>query len=165
MVVVCNTYPISRKTDYPFPNIFDRGSYSHFHYLHPVPYDVENGKFELDKAVRTDKGLFRGFDSHFVRISREAHYQAVDSRSQADYDEIVVKAEEQVLPIAVVYFRKCNRRANSERREVFDSESKPGSPRHKLLRTAKEKFRSVRKFFDNLTNPTEMAASAAPGAS
>ena len=55
--------------------------------------------------------------------------QAVDTRAQADYDEIVVKAEEQVtlsrtsvaqsgidpfvantqvLPIAVVYFRKRN---------------------------------------------------------
>lgn len=155
MVVLCNTYPISRKSDYPFPNIFDHGSYSHFHYLHPVPYNVETGKFELANAVRTDKGLYRGFDSHFARISREAHYQAVDTRAQADYDEIVVKAEEQVLPIAVVYFRKRTSPAEPtiESKHQLSGGIQSQAPNTQagkapsLLRAAREKFKSVRSFF------------------
>jgi len=81
------TYVISRKTDYP-----NNSSLSKFHYKYP------NGE-------RNDKALEAGFDSHYVCVSRQNGYQAVRAED-ADYDELVLKEEAQVLPLAIVYFKK-----------------------------------------------------------
>ena len=106
LTVTGNTYPISRKTDYPHPDKFVGGSISCFHYQHPVPYDPVTGVFDTRKAElsKSDKGMKAGFDSHFVSVSRRAQYQAVDSRKEYDYDELVLKEAAQILPIAAVYF-------------------------------------------------------------
>ena len=60
MVVVCNTYPITRKADYAFPDILCRESVSIFHYYHPIPYNPEKDEFELEGVTRADKGLKAG---------------------------------------------------------------------------------------------------------
>ena len=76
MVLVGNTYPISRKTDYEFPDKFVPGSVSKFHCAHPVPYDPTTGQFDMiaGNKTRSDKGLKAGFDSHFISISTSLKY-------------------------------------------------------------------------------------------
>ena len=108
LTVVGNTYPISRKTDYAHPDKFVGGSVSCFHYQHPVPFDPTTGIFDTRKAThhKSDKGMKAGFDSHFVSVARHTQYQAVDSMTEYDYDELVVKEAAQILPIAAVYFNK-----------------------------------------------------------
>ena len=47
MVLLGNTYPITRKTDYPYPDIMAKDSVSTFHYLHPIPYNFERQAFDI----------------------------------------------------------------------------------------------------------------------
>ena len=68
---------------------------------HPVPYDPVAKTYS--RAVKADKGLEAGFDSHYISISESKRNHAVDS-SDYDFDELVLKEAAQVLPIAVVYF-------------------------------------------------------------
>lgn len=110
LLCVChvgNTYPISRRTDYPHPDKFQGGSVSCFHFQHPVPYDEATGQFDTRAAnlLKSDKGMKAGFDSHYISISEKEGYQAVDSAAEYDFDEVVLKEASQVLPIAAVYFR------------------------------------------------------------
>ena len=107
LVLAGNTYPVSRRTDYRYPDNFQGGSVSCFHYQHPVPYDEVTNSFDMRAAElqKADKGLKAGFDSHFVSVSVKDRYHAVDPPTNYDYDEIVLKEAAQVLPIAVVHFR------------------------------------------------------------
>ena len=105
IVVVANTYPVSRRSDYVHPHLQIPGSVSVFHYNHPIPFDPQTQTFNSRQAQRSDKGLMAGFDSHFVSVSQKNQMQAVDTRDY-DFDEVVVKEKQQVLPIAVVYFSK-----------------------------------------------------------
>ena len=63
MVVARNVYPISRHEDYAYPNKYQPGSVSRFHYQHPVPYCAATDTFDLETAGadRADKGLKAGF--------------------------------------------------------------------------------------------------------
>lgn len=120
VVAVGNTYPVTRSADYPQASILEKESVSIFHYLHPIPFDFESKTYDLKSAGRSDKGLKAGFDSHYISVKASADYQAVDT-DDYDYDEIVVKSEHQVLPIAVAYFRKkaLNREKASGEAEQF----------------------------------------------
>jgi len=89
LVTVGLTYPISRKTDYD-PN----STISKFHYMYP-------------NQVRNDKALMPGYDSHYICISKRTGYQSV-TVDDADYDELVLKEETQILPLAIVYFSNKN---------------------------------------------------------
>ena len=62
MVVARNVYPISRE-DYAYPDKYQPGSVSRFHYQHPVPFCAATNTFDLEAAHagRTDKGLKAGF--------------------------------------------------------------------------------------------------------
>jgi len=116
LAVVGLTYPVSRKTDYAFPDdLGNSWDISNFHYCHPFPTQVieeaRKGNLEplktykLQKGKRYDKALQPGFDSHYVCVSTGHKYQAVIA-AHADCDELVVKEEAQTLPVAVVHFRK-----------------------------------------------------------
>jgi len=62
-------------------------------------------QLQADLRKRRDKALRPGFDSHFACVSMKSKYQAVGVEDE-DFDELVVKEEAQVLPVAVVYFEK-----------------------------------------------------------
>jgi hypothetical protein len=88
LCAVClgNTYPVTRRVDY------DTGaSISVFHYNHG-----KNG---------TAKALKGGFDAHAVAVSTTEEWQAASAVDAADYDELVVGSEEQILPFAKVTVR------------------------------------------------------------
>jgi len=113
VVVVGLTYPISRKTDYTYPDCYDTYSVSRFHFAHPIPEEAvvkaKEGDFSLVTVAmkkRHDKALEAGFDSHFVCVSPRKKYQAVQVGSEENLFELVVKEEAQVLPLAVVYVKK-----------------------------------------------------------
>merc|ERR1712098_951500 len=98
VVVMCqagvgNTYPVSRATDYDMPEHLGRNPVSHFHYLHPIPFNTETRRFERQDAPRDDKALKAGFDSHFASVSVRGHYEATDATDDYDFDELVVKEE------------------------------------------------------------------------
>ena len=102
MAAVSSTYPISRVTDYPQPDIFDNGSFSTFHYNHPVPFDAVTRKFDTSDMQRNDKCLKAGFDSHFASVSQAINMQAVDG-ADYDFDELVLKQKEQARPQHTVF--------------------------------------------------------------
>ena len=102
MAAVSSTYPISRASDYPQPDLFVPGSYSRFHYYHPVPFDPETNTYDSGNMQRNDKCLKAGFDSHFVSVSQTKRMQAVDGED-FDFDEIVLKQKEQARPKNTVY--------------------------------------------------------------
>ena len=104
MVLLGNTYPITRSADYSYPEIMSEDSVSVFHYLDPIPFDENSGKFHRTQARRSDKVLKARYDSHYVSVKESIDFQAVDDNSY-DYDEIVVKSEHQVLPIAIAYVK------------------------------------------------------------
>ncbi len=104
IVVLGNTYPITRSADYAYPEILSRNSVSIFHYLDPIPFNEETGKFDIARAKRSDKVLKARYDSHFISVKSAIDFQAIDDESY-DYDEIVVKSEHQLLPIAITYVK------------------------------------------------------------
>jgi len=87
--VVGNLYPVTRKHDY-----VETKSFSNF-------YDESNGKL-----------LRPGFDAHFVTVSKQCGYQAVHGLAKEgnifQFDELVVAEEAQILPWAIVYFKKVS---------------------------------------------------------
>ena len=80
-VCVANVYPVSRLVDYA-----KGADISKFHYDHG-----DHG---------TAKALKGGFDAHFVAVRMSENYQASSDIDGADFDELVVGNEEQVLPFA-----------------------------------------------------------------
>jgi len=111
LTVVGLTYPISRKTDYDFPDEFQPWSICKYHCSYPISAEAiqkakNNDTSLINKAlqIRNDKTLFSGFDSHFVCVARRFNYQAARVEDE-DFSELVVKEEGQVLPLAVVYFK------------------------------------------------------------
>jgi len=84
--VVGNVYPVTRKYDY-------KASGNCCDY-----YDQSNGK-----------SLRPGFDAHFVTVSVKSGFQAVpcpDKENPNQLDELVVDSDAQILPWAIVYFKK-----------------------------------------------------------
>lgn len=130
MIVVANTYPISRKTDYPHSNEKIPGSVSVFHYEHPVPYNAQTRRFDLQNTYRSDKSLMAGFDSHFVSVNSKICMEATDDNDY-DFDEIVVKSKEQVLPIAILYFKTSGDR-NSVQVEMTGIQTEDSARRRGL---------------------------------
>jgi actin-related protein 3 len=104
LVSIGNAYPISRTTDYVQKDDYSALSVSKYHYAHPVPAGATID-FLLDHKNRQDKVLKAGFDAHFASISTLHSFQAVGPDTNHDYDEIVLKEERQVLPVAKVYFK------------------------------------------------------------
>jgi len=108
-VTIARTYPISRKTDYQNPDSYDNWSICKFHSAYPIPQEIidRNNSYEISQSLkkRMDKSLKSGFDSHFIGVSSQYSYQAV-SDDQAEFYELVVKDEAQILPIGILYFRK-----------------------------------------------------------
>jgi len=110
--VVGLTYPISRATDYDNPNLYSKWSISKYHSAYPIPQNAidkancgdESALFDA-LLVRNDKALKDGFDSHFIAVSEKEYYHAVKAKD-ATYFELVVKEETQVVPYAVIYFKK-----------------------------------------------------------
>ena len=84
-VCIANAYPVTRSADYA-----QGAPFSKFHYDHG--------------DAGTPKALKSGFDAHFVAVSKDRGYQATTA-GDADYDELVVASEEQVLPFAKVTVR------------------------------------------------------------
>jgi len=66
---------------------------SAFHFLNP------------DGVSRKDAALKPRYDAHVVSVSTRAKYQASYPGDHPLYEEVVVGAETQMLPIAVVYFQ------------------------------------------------------------
>ena len=52
------------------------------------------------------KGIGGGYDSHVAGIGVHARFQATDDPTTADAYEVVLKAENQMLPLGVVWFRR-----------------------------------------------------------
>jgi hypothetical protein len=104
LVSIGNAYPISRETDYVNKaDINSALSVSKYHYAHPIPAGATLD-FLQNHENRQDKVLKAGFDAHFASISVSHNFQAVGPNIKHDYDEIVLKEERQVLPIAKIYF-------------------------------------------------------------
>jgi len=81
---VANTYPVTRQEDYNKKKIA-----SDF-------FDPEVGH-----------ALLPGFDSHCTTVDPSQNYQAASDISKtSNYDELVVKESQQMLPQFVVYFKK-----------------------------------------------------------
>jgi hypothetical protein len=120
LVGVGNVYPGTRKADYvesgksvfQFELVFDAHG-------KPVWELDSSGQPLLDvdgKRVqkRKDQALKAGFDAHVITVSQRTAWLATDLRQDMDFasqdpaqlaDEIVLKDEVQVLPVAVVYVR------------------------------------------------------------
>ena len=78
-----------------------------FHpHQHPVPYDPVTNTFDhrTVNLAKSDKGMKAGFDSHYISVAIREGFQAVDSPTKYDYDEVVLKEATQVLPVAAVHF-------------------------------------------------------------
>lgn len=84
-VCLANPYPVTRSVDYDSSlNI------SKFHYNFGVP--------------GTAKALKGGFDAHFAAVRMSEEWQAASNVAEADFHELVVYDEQQVLPFAKVTF-------------------------------------------------------------
>lgn len=83
-VCVANPYPLTKGWDYDGFN----GNISKFHYNYGAP--------------GTAKALYKGFDAHFVAINTKERWQAATNVADADFHEMVVASEEQVLPFAQI---------------------------------------------------------------
>ena len=106
MVLCCcavgNVYPISRATDYKAPN--DKEYYG-------AGRGAPHSKF-YDGTNKSGFALKPGYDAHWFCVSQPRRGSIVDvecyipddERFPPCYDEIVVKEEKQVLPIAIVRF-------------------------------------------------------------
>ena len=88
LVVVGSVYPVSRKSDYAYPSIYNASSVSKFHFYHPIPFDDERAQFTNERRVRVDKGMQAGYDCHFVSVSKKIKYQAADPPMKYTYDEV-----------------------------------------------------------------------------
>ena len=82
-VCIANAYPVTRRVDYSA-----NSDISKFHFHHGDEH--------------TAKALKGGFDAHFAAVSKAEGYQAATLLEGADFDELVVASEEQVLPFAKV---------------------------------------------------------------
>jgi hypothetical protein len=111
LLAVCVTglaYPLTRKFDYVYPDVNERYAVSNFHPASPISeVAVKKGDQKLittELLRRLDKGLKSSFDAHFIGVSSKWFYQAAPI-AQIEYDEIVLKEDCQVLPLAIVYFK------------------------------------------------------------
>ena len=90
-VVVGMTYVLSRKTDYRN----SKGEPTRFSRFHFQQDGCSSGGMALES---------KGYDSHFVAVSKHRNYQADDDHPQ--FHELVLKEESQVMPFCRVFFRK-----------------------------------------------------------
>ena len=84
-VCLANPYPVTRSVDY-VGNL----NISKFHYNFGEP--------------GTAKALKGGFDAHFAAVRMSEEWQAASNVAEADFHELVVSDEQQVLPFAKVTF-------------------------------------------------------------
>jgi hypothetical protein len=106
-------YPITRK-DYNFPAENAMYSISSYHCAFPIKQEAitqynggQRQQILVELSKREDKALKPAFDAHFIGINASKwKYQACPP-AEIEYDEIVIKEESQVLPIAIIYFKNA----------------------------------------------------------
>jgi len=104
LVVVGLTYPISRATDYIYAEEPKWWNICKYHSAFPISAEmIEKNNMEALNN-RNDKALKNGFDSHFICVSENNGFQAVNVDGRK-FSELVVKEETQVLPLGIVYFK------------------------------------------------------------
>ena len=119
MILCCcaasNIYPISRKKDYEKP--YDEEYYD--------DRGAAHSSFYKEGGV----ALKPGFDAHWFCVAQPEResiadvqcYIPEDNRFPPCYDELVVKEEKQVLPIAVVHIGKAARREDNFHRSSISA--------------------------------------------
>lgn len=93
-VCVANPYPVTRSADYTLDGAAGAAggeSVSRFHYNYG--------------AQGTAKALYQGYDAHFMAINTNTGHQAATNVADADYYELVLASDDQVLPFAKVVVR------------------------------------------------------------
>eukprot|EP00727_Mastigamoeba_balamuthi_P003614 m51a1_g1325 hypothetical protein (597) ;mRNA; f:263564-265354 len=113
-VVVGLAYPVTRAVDYATPEEFGPWSVSAYHHAAPIsPAAVAKAHardyVELEEELHRsqEKPLHAGCDAHVVSVSvsRKHKFQAAVS-AEAEFDELVLRRQSQLLPLAVVFVRR-----------------------------------------------------------